>query len=102
MEERAERAGWLKTDRLPKLEIPMIIDYVNSPPQRDNDIRRAYTGAGYYSGYIIDCDGRVLQRRPWAWYGEGGEWWGLPLTPVDELHDFLDGYLENPPACYDS
>ena len=39
----------------------MIIDYVNSPPQRDNDIRRHYTGAGYYSGYIIDCDGKILQ-----------------------------------------
>lgn len=100
MRERARRAKWLKEDPEPDLEIPMIIDYVNSPPQSDNAIRRAYMGGGFYSGYIIDCDGKILQRNPWAWYGESGEWWDLPLVPIGELHTFLDAYLENPPSCY--
>ena len=100
MEERAERARWLKSDPDPDLEIPMVIDYINSPPRRDNEIREAYKGRGFYSGYVIDCDRTVLQRKPWAWYGEGGEWWGLPLAPVEELHAFLDRYLANPPSCY--
>lgn len=102
MKERAERATWLKTDREPALEIPMIIDYINSPPQRDDEIRQSYLGGGYYAGYIIDCDGTVLQRNPWAWYGTGGEWWGLPLVPIESLHEFLDEYLESPSSCYDS
>lgn len=100
MKERAERAKWMKTDPDPDLEIPMLIDFINSSPRRDNEIRQFYMGAGFYSGYVIDCDGTILQRRPWAWYGEGGEWWDLPLTPIEELHAFLDDYLANPPVCY--
>lgn len=100
MKERAERARWLKEDPDPDLVIPMIMDYVNSPPARDNDIRQAYFGSGFYSGFIIDCDGTVLQRNSWGWFGKGGEWWDLPLVPIEDLHAFLDDYLENPPSCY--
>ena len=50
--------------------------------------------------HIIDCDGTILQRNSWAWFGEGRAWWNLPLVPTDELHAFLDDYLADPPDCY--
>jgi hypothetical protein len=101
MEERAERAKWMKTDEDPDFEIPMAIDFVGHDTQPDDEIRRNYLGGGYYSCYVIDCDGIVLQRHPWGWFAPGGEWWGLPLAPIADLHDFLDDYLADPPPCYD-
>jgi hypothetical protein len=100
MSERAQRAQWMKTDEDPDFEIPMMIDYINHPPHRDNAIRTSYRGAGFYSGFVIDCDGRVLVAENWSWFAPGGEWWGLPLAPIDELHAFLDAYLANPSPCY--
>jgi MYXO-CTERM domain-containing protein len=102
MEERAQRAKWMKTDEDPDFEIPMAIDFVGHPTQPDDEIRRNYLGGGYYSCYVIDCDGTVLQRHPWGWYGPDGEWWGLPLAPMADLQEFLDAYLANPPPCYDA
>jgi MYXO-CTERM domain-containing protein len=100
MDERAQRAWWMKTDPEPDYEIPMAIDYINYPPHTDNAIRTSYRGAGFYSGFVIDCDGQVLVAENWAWYAPGGEWWGLPLARIDHLHAFLDAYLANPSSCY--
>jgi len=100
MEERAQRARWMKTDLEPDIEIPIIIDYINSPLGTDNAIWNAYTGGGFYAGFVIDCDGRLIYKENWAWFAPGGQWWGLPLAPVENLESFLDGYLEDPPSCY--
>jgi hypothetical protein len=100
MAERAQRAKWMKTDPEPDYEIPMMIDYINVEGHDDDAIRRAFFGSGFYSGYIIDCDGTVLRRHAWGWYGPDGEWWGLPLAPVQDLEQFLDSYLADPPPCY--
>lgn len=102
MDERAQRAKWMKTDPDPDFELPMIIDYINHPTATNNAIRAEYRGGGFYSGYVIDCDGTVLKAHNWAWFAPGGEWWNLPLTPISDLHQFLDGYLASPPACYGS
>ncbi len=102
MAERAQRAKWMKTDPNPDYEIPMMIDYINDPPNKNNSIRSTYFGGGYYSGFIIDCDGKVLYSTSWGWYAPKKSWWGLPLDPVANLHAFLDKYLKNPPACYKS
>ena len=101
MEQRAERGRWLQSDLEPDGELPVMVDFINSPGGEDNNaIRAAYRGDGFYSGFIIDCDGRVLQANSWAWYGPGRDWWGLPLVPIAKLHATLDAYLENPPDCY--
>ncbi len=100
MEQRAERAAWMKSDPDPDFEIPMLIDYVGHDTMADNAIRSAYRGSGYYSAYVIDCDGIVKRTHTWGWYDEGGEWWDLPLASADELVAWLDAYLANPPACY--
>gem|GEM_PF-4914063 len=102
MDERAQRAKWMKTDPEPDFELPMIIDFINHPTATNNAIRAEFRGGGFYSGYVIDCDGKVLKAHNWAWFAPGGEWWNLPLTPISDLHKFLDGYLANPPACYGS
>lgn len=100
MEQRAQRARWLRTDQDPDFEIPMALDYINYPPHADNEIRANYRGSGYYACYVIDCDGKVKKAHAWGYFAPGGEWWGLPLTPISELYDYLDAYLANPPACY--
>jgi hypothetical protein len=100
MEERAQRARWMKTDLEPDLEIPIIIDYINSPLGEDNAIWNVYRGGGFYSGFVIDCDGTVLNQESWAWFAPGGQWWGLPLEQVSSIETFLDSYLADPPPCY--
>ncbi len=100
MQERAQRAGWLKTDLDPDGEIPMMIDYIDDAPNSDNAIKYAYMGDGFYSGFVIDCDGTVIKKQDWGWYDDGGDWMGLPLEHVDDLHNFLDDYLADPPDCY--
>jgi hypothetical protein len=101
MEQRAQRARWMKADLQPDAEMPMIIDYINSELGPDNAIWNAYRGGGFYSGFVIDCDATIIYQANWAWFGPGGQWWGLPLRPVEELEDFLDNYLADPPPCYD-
>jgi hypothetical protein len=100
MSERADRAKKMKTDPEPDFTIPMIIDFIGSPLAPDNAIRKAYYGGGFYSGYVIDCDGTILVARDWAWFGSGKSWWQLPLAPIESLHTFLDAYLAKPPRCY--
>ena len=101
MEERAQRARWIKTELEPDAGIPMIIDYINSPLGPDNAIWNAYTGGGFYAGFVIDCDATLIHQENWAWHTPGGQWWGLPLAPVGDLESFLDNYLADPPLCYD-
>ena len=102
MQERAERASWLKTDLDVEAEMPILIDYINSPDgQPNNAIRGAYRGGGFYSGHVIDCDGTIIDAQRWAWFEEGRDWWGLPLEPIENLHALLDDYLADPPDCYD-
>ena len=98
--ERAQRAKWMRTDLKPAAEIPMMVDFINSPGQQNNAIRREFLGSGFYSGYVIDCDGKVLMARSWAWFAKGRDWWGLPLASIESLHTFLDKYLASPPSCY--
>ncbi|MHC4697048.1 MAG: hypothetical protein ACYTFA_09920 [Planctomycetota bacterium] len=91
----------MRTELEPDAEIPMLIDYMNSPLGPDNAIWGFYTGGGFYSGFVIDCDRTIAQSLAWAWFAPGSQWWGLPLAPLTALEDFLDDYLANPPACYD-
>ncbi len=100
MAQRAQRAKWMKTDPNPDFEIPMMVDFINDPPNKNNAIRRAYLGGGFYSGFVIDCDGKVLYSKSWAWFAPGKDWWNLPLDPISNLHGLLDKYLQNPPSCY--
>ena len=100
MEQRARRAKWMKTDLAPDAEMPMIIDYINTELGPDDAIKQAYIGGGYYSGYVIDCDGSVIYQANWSWYAPGGQWWSLPLKPVDDLERVLAAYLADPPPCY--
>ena len=92
----------MKTDPEPDFEMPMMIDYINDPPHTNNAIRSAYRGGGFYSGFVIDCDGTVLLAHAWAWFARGKEWWNLPLAPIENLHAYLDAYLADPPPCYDN
>ncbi len=101
MKQRAQRAKWLKTDPKVDFEIPMMIDFINDPPNTNNAVRAAYLGSGFYSGYVIDCDGTVLKSHSWGWFAPGRDWWGLPLQPIASLQAFLDAYLADPPACYE-
>jgi len=100
VEERAARAVLWKTQDGPKREMPMIIDFINTPGETNNAIKKAYIGGGFYSGYIVDCDGRVKVAEAWAWFAQGKDWWGLPLAPISKLTQWLDAYLASPPACY--
>lgn len=100
VQERAQRATWLKTDPNPDYTIPMMMDFVGDPSHTDDAIRQTYWGGGYYSGVVIDCDGTIRKIHFWGWYDKGGEWMGLNLTPVQDLHSYLDSYLKSPPACY--
>ncbi|MCP4746566.1 MAG: hypothetical protein GY874_10580 [Desulfobacteraceae bacterium] len=97
-----QRANWLNTDMNPDGEMPFIIDYIDSNLGQDNAIKSAYKGGGYYSAYIIDCDGTIIKSLNWGWMGPGGDFMGLPLTPIEELYSFLDDYLANAPDCYDN
>ncbi|MBW2276910.1 MAG: hypothetical protein JRF63_05420, partial [Deltaproteobacteria bacterium] len=96
MEERAQRAKWMKTDPEPDLELPFMIDYINTELGANNAIRSAYHGAWFYSGAVIDCDGTILDEQSWGWYDDGGDWWGLPLEHIDNLYALLDDYLADP------
>jgi hypothetical protein len=101
MPQRAERARWMKSDLEPDAEMPMMIDYIDTPLGSRDAIKQFYDGAGFYSGYVIDCDATILAEVPWAWHGPGAEWWSLPLAEADQLRAFLDDYLADPPPCYD-
>ncbi len=100
MEERARRAGWMKTQLEPDAEIPMLIDYINSPLGADDRIWSFYTGGGFYAGFVIDCDRSIIQSLNWGWFAPGSQFWNLPLAPLRALEDFLDDYLATTPACY--
>ena len=91
-EHRAQRARWLKQDF--DLNFPWIIDFM------DGRIRSGYGGSGFYSGFVIDCDGTVLVTERWGWATPETQWCGLNLPPVTQLTDLLDQYLADPPACY--
>ena len=90
--ERAQRARWLSKDL--DLNFPWIIDDV------DDTWFSEYWPYGFYVGWLIDCDGKVLLREPWGWATPETQWCGLPLASFDFLGEFLDGYLANPPTCY--
>ncbi len=99
MEERVQRAKWMKTDPETDLGIPMIIDYVNSEMGKDDAMVTAYGGGSAYSGFIIDCDGKILEAHTWAW-ADKDEGWPVSVIPFDVLKSTLDKYLKKPPSCY--
>jgi hypothetical protein len=90
--ERAQRARWLSKDL--DLNFPWVIDDV------DDAWFTKYWPYGFYVGWLIDCDGKVLLQEPWGWATPETQWCGLPLAGFDFLGAFLDEYLANPPACY--
>ena len=92
IEERAQRARWLKHDF--DLSFPYIIDTMNGAIQGD------YRPHAFYVGWVIDCDGRADIFERWGWATPETQWCGLPLADADELKAFLDSYLANPPPCY--
>ncbi len=98
MDERAQRARWMRQELEPDAQIPMIIDYMNSPLGPDNAIWNAYTGGGFYAGFVIDTSATVIYQENWAWRSPGGKWWGLPLAPAQNLEAFLDAYLADTPG----
>ncbi len=92
IEERAQRARWLKDDF--DLSFPYIIDTMNAAIQGD------YRPHAFYVGWVIDCDGRADVFERWGWATPQTQWCGLPLADVNELRSYLDAYLANPPPCY--
>ena len=92
VEERAQRARWLKHDF--DLTFPYIIDTM------DDAIKFVYRPWAFYVGWFIDCDQTVHISERWGWATPDTQWCGLPLADADELETFLDAYLANPPACY--
>jgi len=90
--ERAQRARWLSKDL--DLNFPWIIDDV------DDTWFSEYWPYGFYVGWLIDCDGKVLLQEPWGWSTPETQWCDLPLASFDFLGEFLNGYLANPPPCY--
>ncbi len=99
MEQRAERARWMKSDLETDAQMPMMLDYINSPLGADDAIKQAYS-AGPYHASVIDCDGSIIFTSFWGWGGPGGQWWYLSLASAAELVAFLEDYLANPPPCY--
>jgi hypothetical protein len=99
MPERAQRGRWMKTDPEPDLEIPMLIDYIDVKDQIDESIRASYGGGRPNSGYLIDCDGRVLEQHEWAWSDPAAEGRQGDID-FEDLAASLDVYLANPPGCY--
>ncbi len=99
MEERAQRAGWMKTDPDPDLDMPMMIDYLKSDMGEDNAIRKAYGGGSPYSGYIIDCDGKILEAHSWAW-ADMTQSWPMSVDSFENLIKSLDKYIENSSSCF--
>lgn len=92
MEDRAQRARWLKHDF--DLSFPYVIDEMNGVNQS------TWWPYGFYVGWFVDCDRQVHIFEPWAWATPETQWCGLPLADVDALEAFLDDYLANPPSCY--
>jgi hypothetical protein len=92
IEERAQRARWLKHDF--NLTFPYIIDAM------DGAIKSDYRPFGFYVGWVIDCDGRADVFERWGWATPETQWCGLPLADANELRSFLNVYLANPPPCY--
>ncbi len=102
MPERAQRGRWMKYDPEPDLVIPMMIDFIEHDTHSDEAIRSTYGGGRPNAGYLIDCDGTVLEQHDWAWSSDGT----APGRRRGELLDFgdlaasLERYLDDPPACY--
>ena len=93
IEERAQRSRWLKTDF--DLTYPFIIDTMN------NEMMADYRGSRFYSGWVIDCDGFVVEEEPWAWATPATQWCGLRLAENTDLIALLNQYIFQPPSCFD-
>ncbi len=93
IEERAQRARWLKTDF--DLTYPFIMDTMN------NEMMAVYQGSRFYSGWVIDCDGFVFEEEPWGWATPATQWCGLRLADNDDLVELLTQYVFRPPSCFD-
>ncbi len=59
-----------------------------------------YRGSGWYSGWVLDCDGTAIKQDTWGWATPTTQWCGLPLSSAADLDSFLDRYLQSPPECY--
>ena len=90
--ERAQRARWLGRDY--DLNFPWIID------DTDDTMFFDFWPYGFYVGWLIDCDGKVLLQEPWGWATSDTQWCGLPLADFDDLDAYLEDYLASPPPCY--
>jgi hypothetical protein len=90
--ERAQRARWLGKDF--SLNFPWIID------DTDDTLIWEFWPYGFYVGWLIDCDGKVLLREPWGWATPNTQWCDLALADFDELDAFLEAYLAAPSPCY--
>ncbi len=93
IEERAQRARWLKTDF--DLTYPFIMDTMS------NEMMAVYRGGRFYSGWVIDCDGFVIKEEPWSWATPATQWCGLRLADNDDLIALLTQYIFQPPSCFD-
>ncbi|MCK5378776.1 MAG: hypothetical protein KAJ78_05195 [Acidobacteria bacterium] len=93
IEERAQRARWLKTDF--NLTYPFIMDNMN------NEMMAFYRGSRFYSGWVIDCDDFILSEETWGWATPETQWCGLRLADNDDLIAQLTQYLFQPPLCFD-
>ncbi len=93
IDERAQRARWLKTDF--DLTYPFIID------DMDNLMFGTYRGSNFYSGWVVDCDGIVVIQETWGWATPTTQWCGLRLADNDDLTDWLTQYVDRPSSCFD-
>jgi hypothetical protein len=89
----------MKTDPDPDIDIPIIIDYIKSDMGKDNAIRKAYGGGMPYSGYLIDCDGKILEAHNWAW-ADTTQSWPMKVESFENLIASLNKYLEGPSTYY--
>ncbi len=93
IEERAQRARWLKTDF--DLTFPFIIDTM------DNEMMATYRGSRFYSGWVLDCDGIVVNQEVWGWATPATQWCGLLLADNNALTTMLTQYVFEPSICFD-
>ncbi len=68
-----------------------------------NTIKTEFMGGGFYSGFVIDTDKTIIEKKNWAWVASDFDWYGLPLADIADLYEFLEEYFNpSPPEEQDT